>query len=111
MPEPNNKKISIKKSALSYVVLVGLPLLALILVLSRSSAVAGAGVPPTPRTPGPTLSGLNVGVLIVQIVVILAAARAVGFLFRLLGQPQVVGEMAAGILLGPSVLGAAAPRV
>ena len=49
--------------------------------------------------------------LILQIVVILAAARAVGFLFRRIHQPQVVGEMVAGILIGPSLLGWVAPDV
>ena len=50
--------------------------------------------------------------LILQIGVILIAARAVGLVFRkLLHQPQVVGEMAAGIFLGPSLLGWAASDV
>jgi Kef-type K+ transport system membrane component KefB/nucleotide-binding universal stress UspA family protein len=48
---------------------------------------------------------------ILQLAVILVAARVVGLLFRLIRQPQVVGEMAAGILLGPSLLGWAAPEV
>lgn len=43
--------------------------------------------------------------LIVQIGVILLAARLIGLLFRRLRQPQVMGEMVAGILLGPSLLG------
>jgi Kef-type K+ transport system membrane component KefB len=43
--------------------------------------------------------------LLLQIVLILTAARICGLLLRLLGQPQVIGEMAAGILLGPSLLG------
>lgn len=43
--------------------------------------------------------------LLAQIVTILIAARAVGGLFRRIGQPAVVGEMAAGILLGPSAMG------
>ena len=46
-----------------------------------------------------------------QMAVIVAACRAVGWLAqRFLGQPQVVGEMIAGVLLGPSVLGALAPQ-
>ena len=49
--------------------------------------------------------------LIVQIAVVLSVARAVGYAFRLIRQPQVVGEMVAGILLGPSLLGWAAPGV
>lgn len=47
--------------------------------------------------------------LLVQIIVIIAASRLTGALFRKLGQTQVVGEMAAGILLGPSFLGWLAP--
>jgi len=47
--------------------------------------------------------------LLLQIAVILAVARAVGWIFRRFHQPQVVGEMAAGILLGPSLFGWVAP--
>jgi len=49
--------------------------------------------------------------LVLQIAVILAAARGVGFLFQKIRQPQVMGEMVAGILLGPSLLGWLAPGV
>ena len=49
--------------------------------------------------------------LLVQVAVILVAARAVGLVFRWFNQPQVVGEMVAGILLGPSLLGWVAPGV
>jgi Kef-type K+ transport system membrane component KefB/nucleotide-binding universal stress UspA family protein len=49
--------------------------------------------------------------LILQIAVILVASRIVGLAFRRIGQPQVVGEMVAGILLGPSLLGWVAPGV
>ena len=45
------------------------------------------------------------GILLVQIVVILAAAGVLSRLFRKMGQPPVMGEMIAGIVLGPSVLG------
>jgi Kef-type K+ transport system membrane component KefB len=48
--------------------------------------------------------------LLVQLTVILALARAFGALARRLGQPVVVAEIAAGIVLGPSVLGAVAPE-
>lgn len=49
--------------------------------------------------------------LLVQVSVILILSRLVGFLFRKIQQPQVMGEMVAGILLGPSLLGWAAPEV
>lgn len=41
----------------------------------------------------------------IQLAVILLACRLVGQLVKKLGQPQVVGEMIAGVLLGPSLLG------
>ncbi|VXC58218.1 cation:proton antiporter [Sphingomonas sp. 8AM] len=46
-----------------------------------------------------------------QLFAIVAVSRAVGWLAkRYLGQPQVVGEMIAGVLLGPSLLGLLAPE-
>jgi Kef-type K+ transport system membrane component KefB len=44
-------------------------------------------------------------ILILQIVSIILTARAFGFLFNKIGQPTVIGEIVAGIILGPSVLG------
>ena len=52
---------------------------------------------------------LHLPTLLTQIAVILLAARGVGWLLRRLHQPQVVGVMLAGILLGPSLLGLVAP--
>lgn len=49
--------------------------------------------------------------LLLQVIVILVVARLVGLLFRKIHQPQVMGEMVAGILLGPSLLGWVAPGV
>ncbi len=40
-----------------------------------------------------------------QLAVILLTCRAVGWLARLIHQPQVIGEMIAGVVLGPSLLG------
>jgi Kef-type K+ transport system membrane component KefB len=45
------------------------------------------------------------GILLLQIIVIIIAARLFGAVFRRIGQPPVMGEMIAGIALGPSVLG------
>src|SRR5437870_8776929 len=40
-----------------------------------------------------------------QMFFILAVCRLVGMLARRLGQPQVVGEMIAGVFMGPSLFG------
>jgi K+:H+ antiporter len=52
----------------------------------------------------------NLFTLVLQITVILAVCRVMGSLFRRFHQPRVVGEMFAGILLGPSLLGWIAPQ-
>jgi Kef-type K+ transport system membrane component KefB len=43
--------------------------------------------------------------LLLQFIVIILATRAVGSLFARFGQPAVIGEITAGILLGPSLFG------
>src|ERR1700749_4380273 len=48
--------------------------------------------------------------LLVQLVVILAATRVVVAVVRRVGQTDVAGEILAGLLLGPSALGALAPH-
>lgn len=45
-----------------------------------------------------------------QMAAILLACRVVGWLGKKFGQPQVVGEMIAGVLLGPSLFGAISPE-
>src|ERR1019366_9123041 len=50
---------------------------------------------------GPQLSSA----FFVQMCFILAMCRGVGWMSRKLGQPQVVGEMIAGVFMGPSLLG------
>lgn len=42
---------------------------------------------------------------LLQLIVIIAAARLAGNFARLLGQPRAVGEIIAGLLLGPSLFG------
>lgn len=49
--------------------------------------------------------------LLVQLAVILVAARLCGMALGRIGQPPVVGEMAAGLLLGPLVFGAWLPEL
>src|SRR5262245_23571118 len=81
-----------------------------------------AGVPPTTAivSSQQTRSASNVlsenlreplSILLLQVMVILVVARVVGSLFHRFGQPPVIGEMIAGILLGPSLLGMASPKI
>jgi Kef-type K+ transport system membrane component KefB len=45
-----------------------------------------------------------------QMAIILCTCRVIGWLGKKIGQPQVVGEMIAGVLLGPSLLGLLFPQ-
>lgn len=49
--------------------------------------------------------------VLLALIVVIIAARVLGALFRRLAQPPVIGEVVAGILLGPSLLGRVAPSV
>ncbi|MBY0489509.1 MAG: cation:proton antiporter [Gemmatimonadaceae bacterium] len=69
---------------------------------SAAPTAAPAGAPSGP-------AAFNLTRLVLQLVVILLAVRVVGLVAKRLGQPSVIGEMVAGILLGPSVFGALAP--
>jgi len=44
-------------------------------------------------------------ILLAQIITIILVARFFGWVFRKIGQPSVIGEIIAGIVLGPSLLG------
>lgn len=49
--------------------------------------------------------------LLIQIIAVLLMVRLFGYLFNRIGQPGVIGEIVAGIVLGPSVLGLFFPEV
>lgn len=100
------------------------------LVVARSGGVAGtlvadgqplrlamASVDPAPGPSGgePGIEPLTPSEVVARsllaVAMVLLAARAVGFLLASLHQPRVIGEIAAGIMLGPSLLGAFFPEV
>jgi Kef-type K+ transport system membrane component KefB len=92
--------------ALNYLLLVVTPVFGILLVLQW-----GAGLPHTAHPAHAVVRQQadarmpSLGLLLGQVLVVLVAARGCGLLVRRLGQPQVVGEMLAGMLLGPSLLG------
>jgi Kef-type K+ transport system membrane component KefB len=49
--------------------------------------------------------------MLIQLIVILTTARIMGWLFRKMGQPAVIGEMTAGLMLGPSLFGGLSPEL
>ena len=57
------------------------------------------------------MSTLPLGHLFLQIAVILITCKICSFIMRRVGQPSVIGEMIAGVFLGPSLLGLLAPDI
>jgi Kef-type K+ transport system membrane component KefB/nucleotide-binding universal stress UspA family protein len=57
------------------------------------------------------MSGNLLLILILQIIVVLGLSRLMGWLMSRMHQPQVVGEMLAGIMLGPSLFAWLAPAL
>ena len=122
----NPQPITIKH-ALVYVVLLVICSAGVWFVLKRGSALDQKREPPantvTQATspersqPGETnvarLLSANLrnalSILLLQLVVIVIASRLVGKLFLMMGQPRVMGEIVAGIILGPSLLGQLSP--
>jgi Kef-type K+ transport system membrane component KefB len=101
-----------RKLVYGYAGLVGLPILCLVATLEAGKGLTGpvgttAAITHAVAATAPETLALSR--LVLQIVTILLASRAISYIFKKLNQPQVVGEMAAGIALGPSLLGWVAP--
>src|SRR5271154_6534836 len=83
----------------------------LIRALGLSLVAAGASGSAAPvKQTASEAPGILLHVLL-ALVVIIVVARILGALFRRLNLPQVMGEVVAGILLGPSFLGWLSPEV
>ena len=93
-----------------YVTLVGLPIAGVLLALRLGADLsAPASVPVVAKGPVAAASALDLPWLLLSVAVLVACARVAGLAARRIGQPQVMGEMAMGIALGPSLLGWLAP--
>jgi Kef-type K+ transport system membrane component KefB len=84
-----------------------------LLIVSRGRRLSAD--PPAPGAPafGAATTQEQLDTLLhvlLALVVVIVAARVIGALFRRMQQPPVVGEILAGILLGPSLLGRIAPK-
>jgi len=86
----------------------------------ESTGAAAEGVRAAERSPAaarPAATGVRerlrepLPLLLLQLIVIVCAARLCGTAIQRFGQPAVIGEIVAGIALGPSLLGAIAPGV
>jgi Kef-type K+ transport system membrane component KefB len=97
------------REALIYAVVLGAAVSLYLFVRSYGEQIAEptrapAQLGPVGGPPGGHDADVMLHILL-ALAVVIAVARAGGMLFRLMRQPAVVGEIVAGIMLGPSVLG------
>ena len=109
-PQPQHGKRHVR-TALFYALMTGVGLALAVLIRSRGVHL----VPPADTATPPHASSGGHSSLLLHVLLCLAVvtllARFLGGVFRrYLGQPAVMGEILAGLLLGPSVLGAMWPE-
>jgi Kef-type K+ transport system membrane component KefB len=102
----------VRGAAATYLLVVGVPLAAAGLACYAGSRFFATGsldvasrLSDLPAEPRPLIA------LLVALTTILLFSRVIGGLFVRIGQPRVLGEIVAGIVLGPSLLGAIAPDI
>src|SRR5690242_9610750 len=112
MPPRSNSSFLNARTYLPYFLLLLIFVGGVWLVLAAGSGLqpaASVAIPPPDPIPSRSVLWQNfrapLSILLTQIVVILMVAGLFRRLFRRIGQPPVMGEMIAGIVLGPSVLG------
>ena len=82
----------------------------LFLVVRSVGSTLVAPPPGTAATPAAAPAGADALLhVLLALIVVIVAARLCGELCKRIGQPPVIGEVIAGILLGPSLLGRIAP--
>jgi Kef-type K+ transport system membrane component KefB len=99
--------------AIAYVVMVVAAVALFFLVRDLGSGLM-APAPDVAAAAVPAARGATANVLwhlLLALTTVVIAGRAMAWAFRLVGQPPVIGEVVAGILLGPSLLGRVAPEV
>ena len=107
------------RNSIIYLVIVGLLGLCLWLLLQHGQYLEVENYTPLPNAIAKNVTIWSeiaenlhhpLAILLLQIIVIIFVARMLGWLMAYIGQPTVIGEIAAGILLGPSLLGWLAPE-
>lgn len=103
---PDRPRTRWLRTPATYLLLVVVPLVAAVALVGSTGRWAAPG---GAAAEGPHGADGLLGRLLLAVAIIVALAAVGGALARRLGQPAVLGELAVGLLLGPSALGAVAP--
>jgi Kef-type K+ transport system membrane component KefB len=112
MSEPSQPGVpSAARTAVAYGVMIAATAAAFAWIRARGGELAA------PPPAGPVRFGAVAGIpqvaillhVLLALVAVIVTARLLGALFQVLRQPPVIGEVIAGIVLGPSLLGRVAP--
>jgi Kef-type K+ transport system membrane component KefB len=105
--EPRRRALS---GVLGYPLMLGGAAGLFLLVRAAGSSLVAPAPAALDGAPGAAPAGADVLLhVLLALVVVIVAARACGALCKRLHQPPVIGEIIAGLLLGPSLLGRVAP--
>jgi Kef-type K+ transport system membrane component KefB len=99
------------KTVVIYLLLIGATIAAFLVIRAFGDRL------PAASDPAPAVGSTSLRVspdtlfhVLLALVAVILASRAVALVLRQLGQPPVIGEILAGIMLGPSLLGRVAPE-
>lgn len=116
MPSPGDQELPERAAAghgrafVSYAVLAALTVAAYLWIRSAGEGLAPAGAGAHAAEDPRDAQPIPLARVLLALAVVTLLARVFGGLFRrVLGQPAVIGEIVAGIALGPSVLGRISP--
>ena len=100
------------RTTLAYALMIAAALAAFALICHFGAGLRPASALPAPAaSAGPAARPDLLARVLLALLVVIATARALAGVFQRLHQPPVIGEVIAGIVLGPSLLGRLAPPV
>ncbi len=101
------------KSVVAYALMFGSTLVGFLVIREDGKGLRAPAAPAIPHfgAVGTTVQLEVLLHILLALTLIIVSARLLGFLFRYIHQPPVIGEVIAGILLGPSFLGRLAPGI
>jgi K+:H+ antiporter len=99
-----------RRTAVAYSVMTGGAIVLYLVIRSVGESMSGPAAGAAVAT-SPSAHAGEVYHVLLALVLVIATARVLGSVFRYLHQPPVVGEIIAGIILGPSVLGSSLPAI